>query len=343
MTPDDIIADMKRQLELKRPRTYVGGLLPAFCDFLMELDAPSQGFADFDAFIAKHPLVTEGTSTLTIALNGDQTKIATIRPAYNRIHNLYIFQKKRLGYPRSEPYATGKWADYRHWLDALVTFSKKDLERVRDTAVDHMLSVLEERTFDPSKVVADMPMFLILMQQFPWHIRAKGEPTGAAFQAMVFAYIRADAPHLQVETRKVRTGSARLGGIGDVDAWDGQRLTISAEVKHYVFTSADLQHCEPFVAEIRQRAALGLIVALDFGPGVVDEIQAAGLTPLSFAELIKLVRLWDTVKQRAALSAFEWAVVQKEQSPGLIRRYEAFIAAIKDTAANAQPPGDATI
>lgn len=325
MTPDDIINDMKAQLTLKRPRNYVGGLLPAFCDFLIEMEAPGAGFSDFKAFTAKHPLVTEGVSTLTVQRNGDAKDVMTIRPAYNRIHHFYLFQEKRHGYPRAEPYATGKWADYRSWLDALVTFSKDELNEVRSKAVEHMLSVLEKREFDPSKIVVDPPVFLMLLERFGWNEKFKGEPTGAAFQAMVFAFIRADAPHLQVETRKVRTGSAKLKGVGDVDAWEGQRLTISVEAKHLRFDTKDLEHCDPFVEEVRRWGALGMIVALDFAPGVADEVQAVGLEPLTISDLIRSVRLWDPVKQRAAMNAFEWAVVQKEQAPGLIRRYEDFV------------------
>lgn len=331
MTPNDIIEEMKGELELKRPRTYVGGLLPSFCDFMIAMDTPGKGHKDFADFIIKHPLVTVGTSTLTVQRGGDPKDVMTIRPFYNKIHNFYLYQEKRIGYPRSEPYATGKWADYRRWLDALVTFSKKEIADVRDQAVDHMLSVLEKRVFDPSKVVVYPPVFLMLLEQFPWDKRAKGEPTGAAFQAMVFAFIRADAPHLQVETRKVRTGSAKLKGVGDVDAWEGQKLTISVEVKHHVFRTEDLEHCDPFVEEVKQRGALGMIVAWDFVQGVADEVQSAGLVPLTIADLIRSVRLWDPVKQRAAMNAFEWAVVQKEQSPGLIGRYEAFMTSLAES------------
>jgi hypothetical protein len=188
-----------------------------------------------------------------------------------------------------------------------------------------MLSVLDKNEFDPSKVVIDPPVFLMLLEGFGWAEKFKNEPTGAAFQAMVFAFIRADAPHLQVETRKVRTGSAKLKGIGDVDAWEGQRLTISVEAKHHRVSTKDLEHCDPFVEEVKRRRALGMIVALDFARGVADEIQAAGLEPLTITDLIRSVRLWDPVKQRAAMNAFEWAVVQKEQAPGLIRRYEDFV------------------
>jgi len=46
---------------------------------------------------------------------------------------------------------------------------------------------------------------------------------------MVFGFLRADNPHLQIEIDKVRTGSKRLQRVGDIDGWEGARLAISAE------------------------------------------------------------------------------------------------------------------
>lgn len=235
MTPDEIIEDLKANFELSRPRTYTGGLLPAFCDFLLDIESPAKDWKSFDDLTAAHPLITEGTSTLTITWPGAPKNQKTIRPAYNAIHHYFIFQNKRLTYPRSEPYATGKWADYRKWLDALVSYNADELVDVRDRAKAFVLARLPETKFDPSSVVVDPPIFRILIERFSWTERRGREPTGAAFQALVFAYIRADAPHLQVETRKVRTGGARVKGIGDIDAFEGERLTISAEVKAFRF------------------------------------------------------------------------------------------------------------
>lgn len=325
MTPDDIINDLKANFALRRPRTYTGGLLPAFCDFLLDIDSPSKGWQSFEDLTAEHPLITEGTSTLTITWPGAPSNQKTIRPAYNAIHHFYIFERKRLSYPRSEPYATGKWADFISWLDSLVTFSAEELVEVRERAKDFVLDILPETKFDPSTVVVDPPIFRMLIEKFSWTERRGREPTGAAFQALVFAYIRADAPHLQVETRKVRTGSAKVKGIGDIDAFEGERLTISAEVKAIRFSQSDLEHTEHFITDALQRGALGLIVAIGFIEGVAQMVRDRGIIPVTPSDLLKTVALWDPVKQRAALNAFEWAIVHKEQSPELIARYRDFL------------------
>lgn len=325
MTPKEIVDDMKAEFSGRgrnRPRTYVGGLLPAFCDFFLEIGTPGKGYTSFDAFLEDHPLITEGVSTLTVKYGTGQK---TIRPAYNRIHQYYIFDQKRLGYPRSEPYATGKWADYRRWLDNLVGFSAAELEAIRDQAKAFVLESLEAVVFDPSSVRIEPPIFKQLLEEFDFRARAQREPTGAAFQAMVFGFVRADAPHLQVEARKVRTGSARLQGIGDIDAWEGDRLVISVEVKHFRFTAENVAALEHFSHEVQQRAALGIVVAEAFEEGVTEKIEAMGLRALSLIDVARIVGLWDPLKQRAALNAFHWVVVHKEQSPGLINRVNKFL------------------
>ncbi|WP_448031869.1 hypothetical protein [Bradyrhizobium liaoningense] len=257
---------------------------------------------------------------------GDGFRKSSTHPTrYNRIHSFYIFEKKRLGYPRSEPYATGKWADYRRWLDALVTFSADQLNDVRQRTIDFVLAELEAVVFDPASVRIEPPIFKELLESFDFRARAVREPTGAAFQAMVFGFIRADAPHLQVEARKVRTGGARLQGVGDIDAWEGDRLVITAEVKHFQFSEDNVSALEHFSHEVNQRAAMGLIVAEAFGPNAREKIVALGLRPLSLADVLNIVSLWDPLKQRAALNAFQWVVSHKEQSPGLISRLDKFL------------------
>ena len=241
MTRDEIVEEMKREFlgapgrdggRARQARRYVGGLLPSFCDFLIELGTPQRGYESLEGLLSEYPQITAGVSALTVRLSDGRQK--TIRPAYERYHRLYVTEHRRLDYPRSAPYATGKWGDYRHWLDALVGMSKEDLEWVARSCVGFVLGELKEHSFDPSSVRAEPPIFKWLLSDFDFGDRAKGEPTGAAFQAVVFGYVRADAPHLQVEARKARAGSARTQGIGDIDAWEGDQLIVSAEVKHFV-------------------------------------------------------------------------------------------------------------
>jgi len=151
---------------------------------------------------------------------------------------------------------------------------------------------------------------------------------------MVFGYIRADAPHLQIEARKARAGSARTKGIGDIDAWEGDRLVISAEVKHFVVASNDVSDFTHFSANIVERAALGFVVAEDFQESVREEIEALGLLALSRADVLRIVSLWDPLKQRAAFNAFQWVVVHKEQNSGLMDRVQDFLKVVGEIPSN---------
>jgi hypothetical protein len=330
MTPDNVLEQMKAGFtvgggRLAKPRRYVAGLLIAFADFFLELDTPAQNFKSLADFFGKYSQITEGVSTLTVRTPDGQK---TIRPAYERAHRFFIFESKRLDYPRSQPYATGKWADYREWLDAMVGFSRGDLERIISETKDFVLTTLKPHVFNPLGVRIEPPIFYMLLRDFPFRMRATGETTGAAFQAAVFAFIRADAPHLQVESRKVRTGSARQAGIGDIDAWEGDRLVISAEVKHFVVDENILEDLDFFGSEVKQRAALGLVIAEDFRENGRAKIEETGLRALSLADLARIVSLWDPVKQRAAINAFQYVVVHKEQNGPLMERVDKFFLSV---------------
>jgi hypothetical protein len=340
MTREEILDEMIRHFRgvgIGRPRKYVGGLLPAFCDFLIEIGTPERGFHSLDEMFQEFPQITSGVSTLTVSLPSGNQK--TIRPSYERYHHLYIAEHRRLDFPRSQPYATGKWADYRDWLDGLVKMSEEDLRWLAQHSVEFVLEELEEQTFDPASIRIDPPIFRWLLEEFEFGARAKGEPTGAAFQAMVFGYVRADAPHLQVEARKARAGSARTQGVGDIDAWEGDRLVISAEVKHFAVAEKDLDGFTHFAANVCERSALGMVVAEDFEEGVRSKLIETGLVAVSRKDLLQIVALWDPLKQRAAFNAFQWVVVHKEQNSGLIRRVREFFEGLAGTD-NRQVDGD---
>ena len=106
MTPEEIVEEMKREFRgfsgsdqgrSRKARKYVGGLLPSFCDFLIELDTPGRGYRSLAAFFVDYPQITEGVSALTVTLPGGGQK--TIRPAYERYHHLYVTEEHRLDNP----------------------------------------------------------------------------------------------------------------------------------------------------------------------------------------------------------------------------------------------------
>jgi len=142
---------------------------------------------------------------------------------------------------------------------------------------------------------------------------------------MVFGFLRADNPHLQIEIDKVRTGSKRLQRIDDVDGWEGGRLAISAEVKQFILKPDNVADLEAFANATGRRGALGVVAALGFEDDTRDQIDALGVVPLDTDDLLRIVELWDPVKQRTAVSSFLYYAKHVEKNSSLGGRIDAFL------------------
>jgi hypothetical protein len=147
----------------------------------------------------------------------------------------------------------------------------------------------------------------------------------------VFGFLRADDPHLQIEIEKVRTGSKRLQRIGDVDGWEGARLAISAEVKQYALREDDVPDLESFANETGRRAAIGLVVALEFEDGAREAVEALGVKALDMDDLLAIVELRDPLKQRTATSSLVYYARHVEKNASLARRIDAFLKEAGET------------
>ncbi len=324
MKPDELFSQFVDGFE---GRKFSAGLLVAFIDFLKDLGVEKKGFANLDELLKKFPRKTttaagKRANTLIVDIGSGKTK--SLRPYYNAIERFFRADHKRFDYPSCAPHATQAWTDYRHWLDALVTYSEKELNDLRKRVCDYVLSKLKSQEFDPSTVKVDPPLFRILVEEFDFSAQ-KREPTGAAFQGLAFGLIRADNPHLQVEIDKVRTGSKRLQRVGDIDAWEGSRLAVSAEVKYYSLTIRDVADLEAFANEVGRRGALGLVVAVDFDHEAREKLIELGLKPLNIDDILDIVELWDPVKQRTAVSSFVYYVKHIEKNAALAERVDSFL------------------
>lgn len=323
-------------------RKFSAGLLIAFIDFLKHLGVPGQNFTGLDDLLAKYPrqqITAAGhhANTLIVARGGGTL---SLRPFYNEAERFFRAEKKRFDYPSCAPHATQAWVDYRRWLDALVAFSPKELDQARTKVVDYVLTQLKSHEFDRASIQADPPLFRIVLESF--NITAqKGEPTGAGYQGIVFGFLRADNPHLQVEIDKVRTGSKRLQRVSDIDCWEGSRLAISAEVKQFTLKTGAVPDLEGFANATGKRGALGMVIALAFDEGVRDEIEALGLKALDKDDLLGIVELWDPLKQRTAVQSFIYYAQHVEKNSFLTDRLKAFLKQAEKAAEKVATPIDA--
>lgn len=322
-------------------RKFSAGLLIAFIDFLKDLDVPAQKFKNLDDMLKKYPrqqTTAAGHHANTLIVDrGRGAGTLSLRPFYNEAERFFRAEKKRFDYPSCAPHATQAWADYRRWLDALVTFSPKELDQIRSKVADYVLAKLKSQEFDPASVETDPPLFRVVLESFPI-IAHQGEPTGAAFQGMVFGFVRADNPHLQVEIDKVRTGSKRLQRVGDIDCWEGSRLAISAEVKQSTLKKDAVPDLEAFGNATGKRGALGMVVALAFDDGVKDEIEALGLKPLDRNDLLRIVELWDPLKQRTAAQSLVYYAQHVEKNSSLTDRLKEFLKQAEQAAKKVASP-----
>lgn len=324
MTPNELFADFEAGFP---QRKFTAGLLVALIDLLDALGVPGTGLTDYNALIAAFPRQTTtsaGKRANTLILLKPDGKTLSLRGFYNAAERFYRAEHKRFDYPSAAPHATQAWPDYTRWIDSLVTYDAAQLAALRNRVNQFVLDTLKSQEFDPLSVDVEPPLFRLVLEGFDMTAK-KGEPTGAPFQGMVFGFLRADNPHLQIEIDKVRVGSKRLQRIGDVDGWEGGRLAISAEVKQYALSPDDVPDLESFGNATGRRGALGLVVALDFQEGAREAIEAVGLIPLSTHDLLRIVELWDPVKQRTAVSSLVYYATHVEKNSTFADRLHAFL------------------
>lgn len=323
MTPEELLEDFEAGFASRR---FSAGLLIAFVDFFTELGTPTLLLADFDAFLAmfsRQVMTNAGKRANTLIVARGETTLS-LRPFYNAAERFFRAEHKRFDYPSCAPHATQAWGDYRGWLDALVSYDAAQLALIRNSVADFVLATLKNQAFDPSSVKVDPPLFQMLLEEFELTAQP-GEPTGAAFQGMVFGFLRADNPHLQIEIDKVRTGSKRLQRVGDIDAWEGSRLAISAEVKQFELKADDVPDLEAFANATAQRGAIGIIAALGFKDGVRELLVGMGLRAVDREDMLRIVELWDPLKQRTAAASLAYYARHVEKNSSLGERVESFL------------------
>ena len=334
MSPEELYNDFLNGFP---KRKFSAGLLVSFIDFFFELGLPDARCKNFEQLLQVFPrqeLTSSGAraNTLIVALPTGGT--LSLRPFYNQIERFFRAENSRFDYPSCAPHATQAWIDYQTWLDALAGFDKSELSGLRLKVVEYVLDTLQDQSFDPSTARTEPALFRLLLEGFDMTAQ-KNEPTGAAFQGIVFGFLRADNPHLQIEIDKVRTGSKRLQRVGDIDGWDGAQLAISAEVKQFELKPDDVPDLEGFANATGLRGTLGIVVARSYKADTRKLIESLGLKALDADDLLRIVELWDPLKQRTAVSSFIYYARHVEKNSSLATRIDEFF---KTAVSNAPRP-----
>ena len=308
-------------------RKFSAGLLMAFIDLYTELGVAGSDIKNYQDLIGRFPrqtMMNGGKRANTLIVARPDGGTLSLRPFYNAAERFFRAEHKRFDYPSCAPHATQAWGDYIPWLDALVTFDTRQLAKLREQVADYVLAALKSQAFDPASVKTEPPLFRNLLESFDMTAH-KGEPSGAAFQGIVFGFLRADNPHLQIEIDKVRTGSKRLQRVGDIDGWEGARPAICAEVKQLEIKAEDVPDLEAFANEPGRRGALGVVAALGFRVGVRKLVEDLGVKVLDTDDMLRIVEFWDPLKQRTAVASFVYYASHVEKNSSLVGRVEEFL------------------
>ena len=342
-SPDEVFEEVRRsflETNARRRRRFLPGLLISMMGLVRAVHGNGGRFASLDEFYAAYPRQTETAdggraNTIIIRIDADG-RTQSIRPYYEAFVRWLRIDNMRLDYPKAAPHATQAWVDYTHWLSSFLPMSNDDMAALEARVRAFVLETLPAHVRDTSALRREPLRFSLFLQNFDMVVRrGSGETSGAAFQGTVFAYLRADAAHLQVETARVRSGGKRERRVGDIDALNGEQLVISAEVKQYTITAPEVPDFEEFATQTSAEGALGMVVALDFTPEARQALIDLELEPLSKADLQSHVRIWDALKQRVAVEALLYYVTRIEQNTPLRERVLAFFRDIEQLTAAA--------
>ena len=122
------------------------------------------------------------------------------------------------------------------------------------------------------------------------------------------------------------------------DLGDGARLAISAEVKHFSVTGNDVENLRAFANETAQRGALGIVVANDFTESAKKLLEEIGLKALDTDDMLRIVELWDPLKQRTAVASLIYYSRHVEKNSFLSERIEAFVREASEYPLSVSPP-----
>lgn len=324
LTPEALYEELVQQF---KRRKFSAGLLVALIDLITELGVPtSDEVSSYEEFLAAFPRkerLRDGRKANTLTLESQDGEVG-LRGLYNEAERYFRAGEKRFDYPTCAPHATQAWPDYIPWLDALCGFTADEVAGLRRRVCSFVLDSLPSHEFDPTTVEVEPPQFSSIIESFDLTCH-KREKSGAAYQGLVFGFLRADNPHLQVEIDKVRTGSKRLQRVGDIDAWEGQRLAVSAEVKQFVLSAEKLPDLQGFASEVGRRGAIGIVAALEFAEKVRPSLQEMGLETLDLENMRDIVSLWDPMKQRTAVSSMLYYASHVEKNASLLGRLTSFL------------------
>jgi hypothetical protein len=305
-------------------RAFITGLFFSFVcvaeDLLTKL-----GVDHLDGILERHvpeTVTSTGRRADTLVFDLDDAGIVRLRPYYNKVEDVVINRLRRYDYPRCAPHATRAWSQYQNELSTIVAMAPEERLALCEGLWKRIVELPE---FAPRKGEEQtIRPFSFVLRSFPY---GPGEPAGALLQGLAFAYFRADAPNVTLETGRSGAGGARTGRIGDVDGWSGESLVLAIEVKDIDLDSEHLGVFASFRANLREYPdATAITLARSFTDEAKMELSKEGLLVLDRASMLRNVELWDLRKQQLAMRELNYFMWRVQQNTKMLRRLHVFVS-----------------
>lgn len=302
-------------------RNYAPGLWMAFICLAEEV-LGATGRTSLKRALSVYPPLTlrakKFTKTLTVTVDG---KAMGIRKYVGLFQEVVWADLERLGFPNAPAHTTWSWGDYRTEIDSIFALTPAQRASLA-LAVWEVVRTYPKLDLSGSSVVERRP-FEELLRDFG---SEKGDPPGSVLQGLVYAYLRADAPDVTLETHKVGAGGARLGAVGDIDGRSGGELVSTVEVKDYAIEDRNLGEIAGFLRNrLRWPNATAIVVATHFTAEAISYLGERRVLTMTREHLLENVRVWDLRKQRLATRAFQYFVARVQRDPGLTLRLASFL------------------
>lgn len=234
-------------------------------------------------------------------------------------------------YPSAYVYNTGQWQKFQDQL--LNCFKLSDAGKLQACLKLFELGV-SNFTANNFWVRAEprVRIFDELLKKEKFPRTARNENGGLILQALVFGYLSADRPHLSFVADKVRTGSSRQKRFGDIDAYFGPDLELSAEVKDIDLDMDNIKkQCQTFLILSQQSKICGIIFCETITSEARDYVENYGCIAISCSELLRVIKVWDWRKQDNAFNSFFHFICHIEQNADAANRVLDFVRDLDNT------------
>ena len=285
-------------------------------DFAEDSDSPTDQFTRVEE---------KGNRKLnTLTFRTDDGTTFGIRKLEEEVLSLFHEQLYRLDYPSAYVYNTGQWHKYRSLLDMAFSLSESGrFKTVRRLIYFGLQNMERSKSFEGNPRIR---LYESVIAEYP-RGGYSDENGGVVFQAIAYGYFKADRPHLSLIVDKVRTGSSRQNRIGDIDCYRDVKVEMSIEVKDIDITTPTSYKKElgSFVTSATEDGILGCVFAKSLSCGVMNALEAEGVTWITESDLLNMVQLWDWPKQDAAIRGVLHYLSHIEQNTNAANRLLSFI------------------